>query len=83
MSKASPKVDVYTCPQCGRVSDLTPIYEAICSKIKAQALRGAADRCGILAELMEQGAGEDEPGYRLRQAERDIRRMASEDERES
>ena len=33
-----------------------------------------ADHCAVLAWMIENGAGEDDPGSRLRQAERDIRR---------
>lgn len=38
-----------------------------------------ADICARLAEMMESGAGEIEPGQRLRQAERLIRERATMD----
>lgn len=45
---------------------------AFAEAVRAQALEEAAQVCGRLADLMEQGAGADSPWHRLRQAERSI-----------
>lgn len=50
---------------------LSAIYEEVAAMVKAER-EACAAYCGFLASLMERGAGELEPGRRLRQAQETI-----------
>lgn len=49
-------------------SNITPLYPAPAPDVRAAAIEEAARCCDRLAQMMEGGAGEIEPGERLRQA---------------